>query len=167
MLLTCSVALGTANTGCEAIAKNNSVIEAATIRAPSDGTVILADLDQRIGQEFSQGEELLQFTSGRDWLLEIEVPDDIVHYIDEAQSGAFAAAALPTDRQSFLIQRIDGAATTRRDRNVFIARATVSANPSWMRSGMEGTARIESVPRPVWWVTLHRVIDWARSGFWI
>lgn len=142
-------------------------IEDASVFAPRDGTVILADLDQRVGQEFSQGDELLQFNSGQAWLLEIEVPDDIVHYIATEQSGTFAAAALPTDQQEFLIESIDGAATTRSERNVFVARAAMDAQPSWMRSGMEGTARITSVPRPVWWVTLHRGIDWLRARFWI
>lgn len=142
-------------------------IDAAQIVAPQDGTVILADLDQRIGQEFSQGDEILQFASGQEWLLEIEIPDDIVHYIAADQTGEFAAAALPVDQQSFSIQHIDGAATTRDDRNVFVARATMASHPSWMKSGMEGTARIESVARPVWWVTLHRVVDWVRTSFWI
>jgi len=142
-------------------------IDNAKIVAPDDDTVVLSDLQQRVGQAFPRGEEVLQFASGGDWLLEIEVPDDIVYYIAPQQTGSFAAASLPEDRQPFRIDSVDGGAQVIENRNVFVARAVVGAHPSWMKSGMEGTARIDSVPRPVWWVALHRVVDWARSSYWI
>jgi hypothetical protein len=53
------------------------------------------------------------------------------------------------------------------DRNVFIARAPLEAHPDWMRTGMEGTARVETISRPVWWVAMHRVVDWGRMNFWL
>ncbi len=142
-------------------------IQDARIVAPADGTVVLSDLQQRVGQVFPQGDEVLQFASDGGWLLEIEVPDDIVHYIAPQQTGLFAAASLPGELQPFSIQSVDGGAQVIKERNVFVARAVVDAQPDWMKSGMEGTARIKSVPRPVWWVALHRVIDWARSSYWI
>lgn len=142
-------------------------IQDARLVAPADGTVILSDLEQRIGQIFAQGEEILQFAPEGGWLLEIEVPDDIVSYVASEQTGTFAAASLPTDPQTFKIQHIDGAAMVVEDRNVFIARAPLKSRPEWMKTGMQGTARLETVPRPVWWVAMHRVVDWARTSFWI
>lgn len=142
-------------------------IQDARITAPTDGTVVLSDLEQRVGQIFSHGEEILQFAPDGDWLLEIEIPDDIVHYVAPEQIGTFAAASLPTEKQPFTIRHIDGAATVIEDRNVFVARAPLESRPEWMRSGMKGTARVDTVPRPVWWVALHRVVDWARTNFWL
>jgi biotin carboxyl carrier protein len=142
-------------------------IRESRILAPSEGTVLLTDLEQRVGQTFAQGEQLLQFAAAGEWLLEIEVPDDIANYVSPAQVGTFAAASFPTERQPFEIQHMDGAATTVHDRNVFIARASLQSRPDWMRSGMEGTAQVTTVDRPVWWVALHRVVDWARLHFWI
>lgn len=142
-------------------------IRESRILAPSEGTVLLTDLEQRIGQSFAQGEQLLQFAAAGEWLLEIEVPDDIANFVSPDQAGIFAAASFPTERQPFEIHHIDGAATTVQDRNVFIARANLQSRPEWMRSGMEGTAQVTTVDRPVWWVALHRVVDWARLHFWI
>ncbi|MEZ6124558.1 MAG: HlyD family efflux transporter periplasmic adaptor subunit [Planctomycetaceae bacterium] len=141
-------------------------IDEASLRAPSAGTVLLSDLDQRIGQMFRQGEELLQFAGDGDWLLEIEVPDDLVGVVADQQTGTFAAASLPTEKLEFTVNQIDGAARTIQDRNVFIARAPLQARPPWMKTGMEGTSRITTVPRPVWWVAMHRVVDWGRMNFW-
>lgn len=142
-------------------------IRESRIMAPSEGTVLLTDLEQRVGQTFAQGEQLLQFAAAGEWLLEIEVPDDIASYVSPEQAGTFAAASFPTERQPFEIHHMDGAATTVQDRNVFIARASLQSRPDWMRSGMEGTAQVTTVDRPVWWVALHRVVDWARLHFWI
>lgn len=145
----------------------NKQISDAKLIAPVDGTVLLSDLEQRIGQTFPQGEEILQFAEDGDWMLEIEVPDDIASYVQPQQSGTFAAASYPTEKQAFAIEHIDGAASMMEDRNVFIARAPLEARPEWMRTGMEGTARVQTVSRPVWWVAMHRVVDWGRMNFWL
>ena len=142
-------------------------IKDAKLIAPVDGTVLLSDLEQRIGQVFPQGEEILQFAEAGDWMLEIEVPDDIANCVAAKQSGTFAAASHPTEKQPFAIEHIDGATTMMQDRNVFIARAPLEAHPDWMRTGMEGTARVETISRPVWWVAMHRVVDWGRMNFWL
>jgi hypothetical protein len=55
----------------------------------------------------------------------------------------------------------------RNGKNVFIAEATVEDNPAWMRAGMEGVARIDAGTRRVWWVALHRMIDYLRLTFWL
>lgn len=142
-------------------------ISEATVVAPADGVVVLSDLQQRIGQAFPQGEEILQFVVDGDWLLEIEVPDNIVSMVSPEQSGTFAPASDPTNKHEFRIQHVDGAASVIKDRNVFLARATFANQPQQMMTGMEGTSKLITVDRPVWWVALHGVIDWARMNFWL
>ena len=141
-------------------------IQDSSIIAPFDGTVVLADLQQRVGQNFPQGEEILQIAAEGDWMLEIEIPDDIANYISPEQEGVFSAAASPSDKLAFRVQYVDGAAISMDDRNVFMAHAPMESRPEWMMTGMEGTARIETVSRPVWWVAMHRAVDWARMNFW-
>ncbi|MCA9083279.1 MAG: HlyD family efflux transporter periplasmic adaptor subunit [Planctomycetaceae bacterium] len=145
----------------------DSQIASAGIRAPAAGIVVAADLEQRIGQVFHQGEEVLQVASGGDWKLEIEVPDDVATLVSGEQTGEFSAAAHPEQRLPFRITHIDGAAVSRTDRNVFLAHATLDESSEWMRSGMDGVARVETVDRPTWWVVSHRVVDWLRSNFWL
>ncbi|MCR9200225.1 MAG: HlyD family efflux transporter periplasmic adaptor subunit [Planctomycetaceae bacterium] len=141
-------------------------VDDSSIVAPFDGTVVVADLQQRIGQLFPRGDEILQIAAAGDWLLEIEIPDDIATYVAADQVGEFSAAAAPADKHAFTVQHVDGSAITMEDRNVFIARAPLESRPAWMMTGMEGTARIETVSRPVWWVAMHRVVDWGRMNFW-
>lgn len=142
-------------------------IAEATIVAPADGVVVLSDLQQRIGQEFPQGEEILQFVVDGDWLLEIEVPDSLVSVVAADQMGEFAPASDPTNKHEFRIENVDGAAAVVQDRNVFKARAAFVEQPRHMMTGMEGTSKLSTVEKPVWWVCFHGAIDWARINFWL
>jgi len=144
----------------------NKQIQDARIYAPANGTVVVSDLEQRIGQVFPQGQEIFQFAADGAWLLEIEVPDDIANYVASKQTGTFSAASYPSEKQPFILKHIDGAAMTVQDRNIFMAQAPLESRPEWMKSGMEGTARIETVSRPVWWIVMHRAVDWGRMNFW-
>ena len=142
-------------------------IAEATITAPADGVVVLSDLQQRIGQEFPQGEEILRFVADGDWLLEVEVPDNLVSVVAAEQKGEFAPASDPTNKHEFCIVNVDGAASVIEDRNVFLARANFVQQPEEMMTGMEGTSKLSTVKKPVWWVVFHGIIDWARINFWL
>jgi hypothetical protein len=142
-------------------------IESSLLVAPADGTIVRADVEQKLGQMFTTGEPVLEFAAQGGWLLELRVPDDIRNLTTADQSGTFAAASLASHSLPFQINSIDGMAQVIDGENVFIARATLSECPEWMKSGMEGTACVTTVPKPVWWVISHRAIDWIRLRFWL
>lgn len=142
-------------------------IKDSTLVAPVSGTVVLSDLEQRVGQMFPQGQEVLQLAAESEWMLEIEIPDDIANLVVAEQQGTFSAASQPTEKYDFTLQGVDGSAMLVEDRNVFIGRAPLESRPEWLMNGMEGTARIETVERPVWWVAMHRAVDWARLNYWL
>ncbi len=142
-------------------------MEQARMVAPEDGTIVRADLEKRIGQVFSTGEPVLEFASAGGWTLEIQIPDDIGTLVQPEQSGSFASASFSSHSMPFQIAHVEGTTQVLNAQNVFIARAPLAERPEWMKSGMEGTARVTTVSRPVWWVALHRVVDWCRLSFWI
>ena len=142
-------------------------INRASIVAPSDGVVVQSDLDRRLGQVLRHGEPVMQFAPEDGWLLEIRVPDHSASYILASQSGTFAASTRPNEKLEFSIDSVDGSAAVLDEENVFIARAPLEARPDWMRTGMEGFAQVQTERKPVWWVALHRVIDWTRLNFWL
>ena len=142
-------------------------LEQARLVAPENGTIVRADLEKRIGQMFVPGDMVLEFAPVGGWNLEIQVPDDIGTLVQSGQIGTFAAASYSSHSMPFEIQYIGGTAQVVDGNNVFIAQAPLAERPEWMKSGMEGTARISTVEKPVWWVLAHRVIDWCRLSFWI
>ena len=70
-------------------------------------------------------------------------------------------------RCAFEVARALPEAQLRNGRNVYVAEAQVDATEDWIRPGMEGMAKIELGRRRIWWVTLHRVIDYLRLKFWV
>jgi hypothetical protein len=76
--------------------------------------------------------------------------------------GRFVTHARPDDPVAFTLERVNPSAELKEGSNVFLATATVERNPDWMRAGMQGVATVNAGKRPVWWVSLHRAIDFVR-----
>ncbi len=142
-------------------------IEAATVRAPTDGIVLAGDLSKLVGQAVRQGEALVKFAPTDGWLTEIALPEHSIDHLRVAQAGSFAPIAAPGDKLAFEIESIAPAAEIRDGRNVFVAKARVTNAPIPVRAGMEGTARIQIDDRPVWWLATRRLADFIRLRFWL
>jgi hypothetical protein len=137
------------------------------LTAPADGVIVRADLNQRIGQTFRMGEVVLEFAPAGGWILEIQVPDDIGSLVRTDQTGAFAAESRTSTSLPFVIESVNGTAQVIDGGNVFVAHAPLTGQADWLKSGMEGTAKVVTVSKPVLWVAFHRVVDWCRLNFWI
>jgi hypothetical protein len=81
--------------------------------------------------------------------------------------GAFASYARPEDVREFRVSRVLAGAEVRDSRNVYVAEAEIGALADWMRPGMDGVAKVRIGRRPVWWIALHRVIDYLRINLWL
>jgi multidrug resistance efflux pump len=139
----------------------------AQVCAPSNGTIVDGELSQRIGQLVPMGEPLLEFVPQGDWSIELEIPEAAAIDMEVGRIGTFVCNARPGESLRCEITRIQPSSEPRDGKNVFVAQATVEDNPDWMRVGMEGVATIEVGQRPVWWVCVHRLIDFLRLNFWL
>lgn len=141
-------------------------IEMSRITAKEAGTVLECELVTRIGQMFQIGQPMLRLANGKEWNVEIEVPDYVSSYIAEEQKGVFATKARPGKEFDLEVTQINESSEIGEAKNVFLANAELNADAQWLKSGMQGFARVKTVSKPVWWVSLHRVIDYARINFW-
>lgn len=142
-------------------------IEQATVRAPIAGIVVNGDLRKQIGGVLEMGDPLFEVAPLENWTLELAVPESAVGDVSIGLLGAFACQARPEEAQEFQVQRIRPRAELRDERNVFVAEARMPKPSDWMRPGMEGVAKVRAGPRRVWWVSLHRIIDYLRLNMWI
>jgi len=141
--------------------------EQAVVRSPLDGVIVAGDLRRLVGSVQERGAPLFQVAPLDRWTLEIEVPDGSSADLAEGLPGMFAGNARPEDRCAFHVSRVLGTAQLRESRNVYIAEAQIDESRTWIRSGMEGIARVEMGSRPVWWVVLRRALDYLRVHFWL
>lgn len=144
-----------------------ALLQEARVLAPADGVVIEGDLETMTGQPVSRGTPLYRIAEHEGMRLEIAVPDHASSDVGLGQAGRFALDARPDAGSDLRVARIRPAAEVREGKNVFIAEADVPGAPDWVRPGMQGVAKIEAGRRPVWWITLHRAVDWFRLKFWV
>lgn len=139
----------------------------AELRAPCDGYVLAEDLRPRVGEIVPLGEPLLKFAGSDDWSVELHIPEHSAAWLKEEMPGEFAVNARPEEQQAFQIDQMDIMAGVMDGQNSFVARGQISGKSSpWLRSGMQGSARIHAGRQPAWWVWLHRVIDRIQMQVW-
>lgn len=137
------------------------------VRAPSDGTILSAELEKRIGETVPLGEPLIQFAPAQHWKIQLEVPEFISALVAQGQSGTFAAISRPNSPIGCELSQVRTTAEVREGRNVFVVDAALTGPPpTWLRSGMDGAARIDVGRHAVWWVWIHRAIDSIRVYSW-
>jgi multidrug efflux pump subunit AcrA (membrane-fusion protein) len=137
------------------------------VRSPYAGVVVAGDLDTLIGAVLPQGEGLFQVAPLTELELEVELQEHQSQQVAEGMSGEFISQARPETSHDLTVDRVHPSSEQREDRNVFVGKSLLNDPGDWLRPGMEGVVRIEAGPRPVWWVTFHRVIDWLRVNFWL
>lgn len=142
-------------------------IEQSVVRATMDGVVVRGDLRKLVGSVLTRGDTLYQIAPFDEWTLELRVPEASSEDLTADLRGTFASYARPGDLRQFSIERVRAGAEVVEGRNVVVAEAKIDAGGDWLRPGMEGVARIRIGRRPVWWVALHRVIDFVRINLWI
>lgn len=142
-------------------------LELAEVRAPCNGTILSGDLDKRIGESVPMGEPLLRFAAADNWKVVVEAPEFATTLIDLGQAGTFATNARPGVPLNLEVNHIHTNAEIREGKNVFISEGTIRGDaPQWLRSGMQGTARIDVGRHPIYWVWVHRIIDQIRLKLW-
>jgi hypothetical protein len=142
-------------------------LELADVRAPCNGTILSGDLDKRIGESVPMGEPLLRFAAADKWKVVVEAPEFATTLIDLGQIGTFATNARPGVPLNLEVNHIHTSAEIREGKNVFVSEGTLHGEaPEWLRSGMQGTAKIDVGRHPIYWVWVHRIIDQIRLKLW-
>jgi hypothetical protein len=149
-----------------ALAAENRLRRARLV-APADGRITQCDSRKLTGQVLAQGDTVLQLAPNGGFVLKVHVPDGVATSVEPGQRGIFASAARPDIPLKFQIRRVNAAAEVVNGANVFVAEADLARSPHWLKAGMQGTVRIESSQRPVWWVATRSVSDWLRMRFWL
>jgi len=141
-------------------------IEQGSIKAPIDGVVLKGDLEDKQGSPVKQGDELFEVGNPSALEAEVYVPERDIQDVQDGRHGQLATKSLPNDKFDFVIRRVVPDGQPKDGENVFKVYGTIKdANATW-RPGMEGEARIDVAPKPLWWIASHRVIDFLKLKFW-
>ncbi len=138
-----------------------------TIRAPFEGLIVQGDLSERVGEALPIGEPLFELAPARKWKLELEIPETMAADVTRGLTGCFATKAKPDVTHEISVAQVNPQAEVSKTRNVYFAQADVQMEEPWIKSGMEGVAKIQVDRRPVWWIVSHRIINFVRLHLWL
>jgi len=142
-------------------------LDQTEIRAPMDAVVLTGDLRKKVGSPIEAGQPLFEIAPPHRVYLELMVPEEEIDEIQGRPAGVFATNAAPEIVHPLRITTIRPSATVKGNRTVFVCEAQPDQTEEWFRSGMEGAAQISVGGRPVWWVMLHKMIDYVRMKAWL
>jgi multidrug resistance efflux pump len=146
-------------------------IEAAEIRAPIGGTILVGDLSDRVGARLSLGDPLFEIAPLDRMRVVARVDDRDIGLVVEAFedggiTGSIATRAYPDRRFPLTVERIVPLAQAEGGRNAFQVYATLDGAAAWMRPEMEGLAKLEIGDRSLLWIGSRRVLDTLRLWLW-
>ena len=136
------------------------------IVAPFDGVVIMGDLSQMLGAPVRRGDTMVTVAPANEFRLILEIDERDVANVSVGQSGHLALGAMPDREFDFTVRRISPVAEARDGRNYFEVECALEGSQADMRPGLQGVARISIDERPLAWVLMHRLVDWARIAVW-
>jgi multidrug resistance efflux pump len=130
------------------------------IRSPIGGVVASGDLERVEGVPLETGQALFEIAPLEQMVIELAIPDDDIAPVNLGQTIVARLDAYPDRQWQAVISQIQPRAEIRDQQNVFIAEAVLENSDGRLRPGMEGYAKVETPPRAVGWIALHRV--WER-----
>lgn len=137
-------------------------IARATIRAGIAGVVLGPSARDRAGEVLALGTPLLSIAARGTMRVELLVPERRAPDVDLGAAVAFAANAQPEATLRTIVELRPPSTQLRAGRSVLVGESSLPSAPAWLTPGMEGVASIDAGERPVWWIALHRVIDYAH-----
>lgn len=139
----------------------------ATLAAAFDGVVVEGDLRERLGAPVKQGDALMKVARLETLYVEAEVPERDIHEILGKRNGEIAFVSQPRLKFPVRIVKIEPAAFTRPEGNVFLVRCEFERGAeSWWRPGMSGLCKLSVERRTLWWILTHRTADFLRMKLW-
>jgi multidrug efflux pump subunit AcrA (membrane-fusion protein) len=99
--------------------------------------------------------------------VELEIPERDIETVQVGQTGMFVSHARPDEPRPLHVSRVIPSARIREGRNVYLVEANIEAGAEYLKPGMDGVAKVNLGRRPVWWVALHRPIDYLRLKLWL
>lgn len=131
------------------------------IASPCDGVILSGDLRQVQGAPLTTGQVLYEIAPLEKMIVEVEVPEEEIAYVEPGQEVAMHFEAFPRDAQEGKIVKIHPKMEMREHRAIFIAELELANKNDIYRPGMRGQAKISTAAHPLGWNLFHRSYEWV------
>jgi len=141
-------------------------IERASVRSSIDGFVVNDVLNQAVGSPVARGDVLLELAPEAGNEIHVLVHEHDIPDVTLDLQGELALRANPGDALAFTVTRIHPVAETGDGQNLFRITASLEAEPTSLRPGQTGIARLSVGSDSALSVTTHRFTRWFKQQWW-
>jgi multidrug resistance efflux pump len=141
-------------------------ISQAAMKAPFDALIVSGDLSQRIGTLVRQGDVLFELSPRSDFRLAMYVDEFRINDIRQGQTGQLVLSALPDQKFSFNVTRINPMAEVLEGSTVYRVEANFENRDEMLRVGLEGVSQIYVDDRLLISIWTRGLIDWMKLWLW-
>jgi multidrug resistance efflux pump len=141
-------------------------ISQASLRAPFDALIVSGDLSQRIGAQVRQGDVFFELSPRNRFRLAIYVDEFRINDIRQAQTGQLVLAALPDQKFSFKVTRINPMAEALEGSTVYRVEAEFENRAQQLGIGLEGVAQVYVDERLLLSIWTRSLRDWMKLQLW-
>jgi multidrug efflux pump subunit AcrA (membrane-fusion protein) len=124
---------------------------------------VQGDLVELMGAPVEVGNNLFELAGLSDLLVQVEIPEYQYRFARPGQAVRLYLEAFPYEVFTGQVERLHPRATTREERNVFLAELRLNNSDQKLRPGMKGRAQIAGDAFPLAWKWLHYPYEKARS----
>jgi multidrug resistance efflux pump len=141
-------------------------ISQAVMQAPFDALIVSGDLSQRIGALVRQGDVLFELSPSNRFRLAMYVDESRINDIRQIQAGQLVLAALPDQKFSFTVTRINPMTEVLEGSTVYRIEAEFDNKSEMLRVGLEGVAQVYVDERLLISIWTRSMIDWMKLQLW-
>jgi len=141
-------------------------ISQAVLKAPFDALIVSGDLSQRIGALVRQGDVLFELSPRSRFRLALYVDEFRINDIRKAQTGQLVLAALPDQKFSFKVTRINPMSEALDGSTVYRVEAEFENTTDMLRVGLEGVAQVYVDDRLLISIWTRSTLDWMKLQSW-
>lgn len=136
------------------------------VRSEIDGIVLQGDLRQRVGSNLEHGENLLMIASRQTTEARLSVSNRDGVRLESGLSGRLRMNVAPDRPLPVQVLRVNPAAQPEEGELRFVGYALVEPQGLRLENGMQGVARLELPPEPLWRIWVKPVFDTLYQFFW-
>ncbi|MES2845412.1 MAG: HlyD family efflux transporter periplasmic adaptor subunit [Pseudomonadota bacterium] len=149
------------------IALNQTRVDLTRVTAPFDAVVVSGDLSQSLGQSVQRGDELYRIAPLNTYLVELEVPEGDVLFVDERAGGTLVLTSLPDARLALMVTNVTPVTVAKDGKNHFLVEASLAPDGAGaVAPGMEGIAKIDAGEARLIWIWTRQLTDWLHLFWW-
>jgi len=149
------------------LARTRERLERATIRAPFDGVVTTAHVQNSVGRRLMHGDTLAEIIDVSHVTVDVAVPEDVATLLRSGERASIKLESFPVRTFRGDVSVVSPQGQIESEQRVFVARVNVPNQDGSIRGGMQGHGKVFVGWHPAGYVLFRGPAMWLWGKLWL